>query len=344
LGVTIVGAGLAGCEAAYQIARFGVPVVLVDMKPHERSPAHHSADFAELVCSNSLKADRIVSACGLLKEEMRRIGSLSMDAADRCRIPAGGALAVDREQFSSWITGRIRSEPWIQVVSSRVDAVPEDDVVVIATGPLTSGGLFEDIRQRLGVDELHFYDAAAPILEAGSINEGIAFRQSRYQRGGDDYINCPMDEPQYRRFLQELRNAATADMHEFENLKVFEGCMPIETMAARGEDTLRYGPMKPVGLLDPRTGKRPYACVQLRQDNAAGTLYSPVGFQTRLKFGEQERVFRMIPGLEAAEFVKYGVMHRNTYLRSRVYSMIRSDRSVGRIFFLPDRSPAWKVM
>ncbi|MHB1453544.1 MAG: methylenetetrahydrofolate--tRNA-(uracil(54)-C(5))-methyltransferase (FADH(2)-oxidizing) TrmFO [Saccharofermentanales bacterium] len=316
MGITVVGAGLAGCEAAYQIARFGIPVTLIDMKPVEMSPAHKSADFAELVCSNSLKADRVISACGLLKEEMRRIGSLLLDAAQVNRIPAGGALAVDREGFSGFITQKIRSNPFIHIETDRVDAIPADDCVIIATGPLTSGLLFDSIRQTIGTEELYFYDAAAPVIESGSIDMDIAFRQSRYQRGGDDYINCPMDESQYKIFISELVNADHADLHEFESLKVFEGCMPIESMASRGEDTLRFGPMKPVGLLDPATGKRPYACIQLRQDNFAGTLYSPVGFQTRLRFKEQQRVFRMIPGLEKAEFVKFGVMHRNTYIHS----------------------------
>lgn len=316
MGITVVGAGLAGCEAAYQITRFGIPVTLIDMKPAERSPAHHSADFAELVCSNSLKADRVVSACGLLKEEMRRIGSLSMEAAETCRIPAGGALAVDREKFSGYITEKIRSNPFVKIEIARVDAIPSDESVIIATGPLTSGGLFDCIKEKIGAEEMYFYDAAAPVIEASSIDMDIAFRQSRYQRGGDDYINCPMDEPQYKNFIDALTGAETAEMHGFESLKVFESCMPVEIMASRGEDTLRFGPMKPVGLLDPSTGRRPYACIQLRQDNSAGSLYSPVGFQTRLRFSEQERIFRMIPGLARAEFVKFGVMHRNTYIHS----------------------------
>ncbi len=316
MGITVVGAGLAGCEAAYQIASFGIGVSLIDMKPAEMSPAHRSADFAELVCSNSLKAARITSACGLLKEEMRRIGSLCMEAADACRVPAGDALAVDRDRFSRYITDKIRSNPMIRTETRRVEEIPEDTCVVIATGPLTSGRLFEDIRVKTGAEEMYFYDAAAPIIEADSIDMTVAFRQSRYGRGGDDYINCPMDREQYRKFVGALLGAECAGMHDFESMKVFEACMPVETMAARGEDTLRFGPMKPVGLTDPSTGRRPYACVQLRQDDSAGTLYSPVGFQTRLRFGEQERVFRMIPGMERAEFVKFGVMHRNTYLRS----------------------------
>lgn len=316
MGITVVGAGLAGCEAAYQITRFGIPVTLIDMKPAEMSPAHRSADFAELVCSNSLKADRVISACGLLKEEMRRIGSLSLEAAEAFRIPAGGALAVDRDGFSGFITEKIRSNPLIHIKAGRADSIPAGDCVIISTGPLTSGLLFYSIKQTIGAEELYFYDAAAPVIEYDSINMNIAFRQSRYQRGGDDYINCPMDEAQYKNFIAELIAVDKAEMHEFESLKVFEGCMPIESMASRGEETLRFGPMKPVGLLDPATGKRPYACIQLRQDNFAGTLYSPVGFQTRLRFKEQERVFRMIPGLGSAEFVKYGVMHRNTYIHS----------------------------
>lgn len=314
--ITVIGAGLAGCEAAYQITRFGVPVKLIEMKPKEFSPAHHSAKFAELVCSNSLKANRIENACGLLKEEMRHIGSLIMDAADQSQLPAGGALAVDREKFSEWITQAVRTNPLIEVVEETVQKIPDDPCVVIATGPLTQGDLFEDMKKTLGSDSIFFFDAAAPIVLSDSIDMNIAFKQSRYGKGGDDYINCPMNKEEYKAFWNALIQAETAPVHEFDNNSVFESCMPVEVMAQRGEDTIRFGPMKPVGLTDPKTGKEPYACVQLRQDDTAASLYNIVGFQTRLKFGEQERVFRMIPGLEHAEIVRFGVMHRNSYLKS----------------------------
>lgn len=315
-GITIVGAGLAGCEAAWQAARRGVPVRLVEMKPLRRTPAHTLESFAELVCSNSLKALRLETASGLLKEELRLMGSLLLAEAENAALPAGGALAVDREVFSQRVTERIRSHPLIETEVAEIDQIPEEPLVIIATGPLTEGGLFADIQKRFGTANLHFFDAAAPIVYLDSIDQTIAFRQSRYDRGGADYLNCPMDETEYRRFHEALIAADAAEVHGFENGAVFEGCMPIETMARRGPDTIRFGPLKPVGLVDPRSGRRPYACVQLRQDNRAGDLYNLVGFQTRLKFGEQQRVFRMIPGLEKAEFARFGVMHRNTFIDS----------------------------
>lgn len=324
--VTVIGAGLAGCEAAWQLARNDVPVILYDMKPDQYSPAHKLPTLAELVCSNSLRAARLENAVGLLKEEMRRLGSLIMLCADQSAIPAGGALAVDREVFSQTVTDKIKTEPLIEVRSGRIDRIPEDQLVIIATGPLTDGILFDDIRRKLGISTLHFFDAAAPIVQADSIDLSIAFRQSRYGRGGDDYLNCPMDAEQYDRFWQALVSAELADVEDFDREIVFEGCMPIETMAKRGKDTIRFGPLKPVGLTDPRTGREPYACVQLRQDNRAGSLFNLVGFQTRLRFGEQQRVFRMIPGLENAEIVRYGVMHRNTFLPSP--QVLNADYSV----------------
>lgn len=313
---TVVGAGLAGCEAAYQLTRFNIPVTLIDMKPDSMSPAHHSTDFAELVCSNSLKADRIENACGLLKEEMRIIGSLSMDAAYYARLPAGGALAVDRNKFSQFIMNSIRNNPLIEIKQQIVDEIPNDDCVIIATGPLTQGDLSENILKVLETKDISFYDAASPIVTFDSINMNIAFRQSRYDKGSDDYINCPMNDHEYKAFQEALTNAEVAPIHDFEDRKVFEGCMPIETMAKRGEDTIRFGPLKPVGLMDKRTGIQPYACVQLRQDNESATLYNLVGFQTRLTFNAQKNVFQMIPGLENAEFIRYGVMHRNTFIKS----------------------------
>lgn len=316
--VTVIGAGLAGCEAAWQVASRKIPVELVDMKPDQMTEAHHSSQFAELVCSNSLRANRLENAVGLLKEEMRRLGSLILSAADATALPAGGALAVDRDLFAAAVTAAIASQPLIQVRSARVDTLPDftDGPVIIATGPLTGGGLFAAIRDQLELSTLHFFDAAAPIVTFESIDLSIAFRQSRYGRGGDDYINCPMDRATYEHFYQELIAAELAEVKDFDREIVFEGCMPIESMARRGPDTIRYGPLKPVGLVDPRTGKEPYACVQLRQDNQAASLYNLVGFQTRLKHGEQQRVFRLIPGLDQAEFVRYGVMHRNTFLPS----------------------------
>lgn len=314
--VTIVGAGLAGSEAAWQLAQRGIPVRLIEMRPGASTPAHHTAYFAELVCSNSLRAAALTNAVGLLKEEMRRLGSVVMAAADAHRVPAGGALAVDRMGYAAAVTDAVRSHPLIEVVEERVDKIPEEGVVIIATGPLTDGALAADIEAFCGGEGLHFYDAAAPIVTKESLDESVVYRASRYGKGEAAYLNCPMNETEYKAFQQALAGAETAEVHGFENRKVFEGCMPIEVMAQRGEDTMRFGPMKPVGLPDPRTGKDPYAVVQLRQDNEEGTLYNIVGFQTHLKWGEQRRVFGMIPGLAHAEFVRYGVMHRNTYIDS----------------------------
>ncbi len=312
--VTVVGAGLAGCEAAWQLVRRGVPVRLVEMKPGKYTPAHHSPDFAELVCSNSLRSDQLTNAVGLLKEEMRVCGSLIMEAADAARVPAGGALAVDRAQFSGRITARMREHPLAEIVEAEADAVPEGPAV-IATGPLTSDAMSRAIAGMPGVGTLNFYDAAAPIVMTDSIDMEKVFRQSRYDRGSD-YLNCPMDEKEYNDFVDALLTAETAEVHGFEESAVFEGCMPVESMARRGRMVLAFGPLKPVGLRDPRTGKEPFAVVQLRQDDAGGTMVNLVGFQTRLKFPEQRRVFGMIPGLENAVFARYGVMHRNTFLNS----------------------------
>lgn len=314
--VTIVGAGLAGSEAAWQLAQRGIPVRLIEMRPGASTPAHHTAYFAELVCSNSLRAAALTNAVGLLKEEMRRLDSVIMAAADAHRVPAGGALAVDRMGYAAAVTDAVRSHPLIEVTEERVDKIPEEGVVIIATGPLTDGALAADIEAFCGGEGLHFYDAAAPIVTKESLDESVVYRASRYGKGEAAYLNCPMNEEEYKAFQQALAGAETAEVHGFENKKVFEGCMPIEVMAQRGEDTMRFGPMKPVGLPDPRTGKDPYAVVQLRQDNEEGTLYNIVGFQTHLKWGEQRRVFGMIPGLAHAEFVRYGVMHRNTYIDS----------------------------
>ena len=310
----VVGAGLAGCEAAWQLVQQGIPVVLYEMKPQRFSPAHHSEQFAELVCSNSLRSDRLTNAVGLLKEEMRRYGSLVMAAADASRVPAGGALAVDREQFSGYITKKLQEHPLVTIVREELPELPEPPCI-IATGPLTSDAMAESISGLPGLETIRFYDAAAPIVTADSIDMEKVFRQSRYDRG-NDYLNCPMNEEQYYAFVDALLEAETAPVHGFEESKVFEGCMPVESMARRGRLALAYGPLKPVGLRDPRTGREPFAVVQLRQDDAAGTLYNLVGFQTRLLFPEQRRVFGMIPGLENAEFARYGVMHRNTFLHS----------------------------
>lgn len=314
LHATVIGAGLAGAEAAWQLAKQGIHVTLHEMKPEKSSPAHHSPLMAELVCSNSLRSDRLTNAVGLLKEEMRLLDSLIMKAADYARVPAGGALAVDRDMFSGYITKTLEEHPLVEVVHGEVTEVP-DGPVIIASGPLTSDALAESIAALPGLDTLNFYDAAAPIVTLESINMDRVFRQSRYDRG-DDYLNCPMTEEEYNAFVEALLNAETAEIHGFEETKVFEGCMPVESMARRGHMVLAFGPMKPVGLTDPRTGKEAYAVVQLRQDNAANTLYNLVGFQTRLKFPEQKRVFGMIPGLENATFARYGVMHRNTFLHS----------------------------
>ncbi len=314
--VKVIGAGLAGSEAAWQLAKRGVPVELWEMKPEKMSPAHHSADFAELVCSNSLRGDRLENAVGLLKEELRRCGSLLMACAEETQVEAGGALAVDRARFSGLVTERIRSCPLIEVISKEAVEVPEGPVIV-ATGPLTSEALSEAIRSYFGgSDYLSFFDAAAPLIDAASIDMEEAWFASRYDRGSADYINCAMDKAQYTAFAAALRTAEEVPVHGFEDKFVFEGCMPVEVMARRGEDTLRYGPLKPVGLKDPKTGKEPYAVVQLRKDNAEGSVYNLVGFQTHLKFPEQKRVFSMIPALKQAEFLRYGVMHRNTFLNS----------------------------
>ena len=314
--VKVIGAGLAGCEAAWQLAQRGVQVELYEMKPARMSPAHHSADFAELVCSNSLRGDRLENAVGLLKEELRRVGSLILTCAAATRVEAGGCLAVDREGFSGMITEKIRAHPSITVISGEVTEVPEPPFI-IATGPLTSDALSEAIGRYFGDGVyLNFFDAAAPLVTAESVDMDRAWFASRYDRGSADYINCAMSAEEYRAFVRELASAEEAPVHGFEDSMVFEGCMPVEVMARRGEDTLRYGPMKPVGLRDPATGREPYACVQLRRDNAAGSIYNIVGFQTHLRFPEQKRVFSMIPALHDAEFVRYGVMHRNTFLRS----------------------------
>ena len=312
--VTVVGAGLAGCEAAWQLVQRGIPVRLVEMKPLKKSPAHQMDSFAELVCSNSLRSDRLQNAVGLLKEEMRVLGSLIMEAAEHARVPAGGALAVDRQAFSGYITEKLKNHPLVTVAEEEVTEIPESPVI-IATGPLTSDAMSDAIARLPGISTLNFYDAAAPIVSRESLDMTKVFRQSRYDRG-DDYLNCPMDREEYERFVRELVNAETAPVHGFEEKHVFEGCMPVESMARRGMQTLAFGPLKAAGLKDPRTGKMPYAVVQLRQDDAANTLVNLVGFQTRLKFPEQKRVFGMIPGLENAEFVRYGVMHRNTFLNS----------------------------
>ena len=318
--VKVIGAGLAGCEAAWQLAENGIQVELFEMKPKKFSPAHKYNGFAELVCSNSLKAERIESAAGMLKEEMRKLGSLTMKAAAATKVSAGGALAVNREEFSDFITKRINSHPLIKVISEEITDIPSDGYVIIATGPLTSEPLAESIRKICG-EYLYFHDAAAPIVTFESLNKDLVFYASRYGKGEADYINCSMDKEEYLRFYNELVNAESAPLKEFEKehiekFKVYEGCMPIEVLAKRGEDTMRFGPLKPVGLTDPRTGKRPYAVVQLRKENNEGTMYNLVGFQTNLKFPEQKRVFSLITGLENADFVRYGVMHRNTFINS----------------------------
>ena len=338
--VNVYGAGLAGCEAAWQIAERGVKVKLYEMKPHKYTPAHHSEGFAELVCSNSLRSDSVTNAVGLLKEEMRRIGSLIMMAAEETKVPAGSALAVDRELFSKFITEKIKNHPNIEIIDAEMTSVNPDEITVIATGPLTSDAMAEYIEKELGCSGLHFFDAAAPIVDFSTIDMDVAFFASRYDKGDADYINCPMTKEQYDAFYNELINAKEAEIKEFDReeqkkkLQVFEGCMPVEVMAKRGYDTLCYGPLKPVGLVDPRTQKESFAVVQLRKENKEGTMYNIVGFQTHLTFPEQRRVFRMIPGLENAEFLRYGIMHRNTYLNSpgllkNDYSMINNEN----IFF-----------
>lgn len=332
--VNVIGAGLAGCEAAWQIARLGVPVRLFEMKPKKFSPAHHSEKFAELVCSNSLRSNDTSNAVGLLKEEMRRMGSLIIEAAYSTEVPAGSALAVNREDFSEYITEKIKTNPLIEVIGEEITSVPCDgEITVIATGPLTSEPMAKSIAALTGGTELHFFDAAAPIVDFSTVDTDIAFFASRYGKGEPtDYLNCPMTKEEYDAFYHALIGAETAPLKEFDrelqaDLTVFEGCMPVEVMATRGYDTLRFGPMKPVGLPVPSTGRDAYATVQLRRENKEGSMYNIVGFQTHLTFGEQKRVFRMIPGLASAEFFRYGVMHRNTYLHSPgflspVYSVI----------------------
>ncbi len=316
--VIIVGAGLAGSEAAWQAANMGAEVVLYEMRPGKMTPAHKTEGFAELVCSNSLRGAGMENAVGVLKEEMRRMGSLVMEAADATRVPAGGALAVDRHGFSRYITEKVSNHPNVRVIHEEILSIPmeEDAVTIVASGPLTEGALAEDIARHTGEGSFYFYDAAAPIVTLESVDMGKAYRASRYGKGEAAYINCPMTKEEYERFWAELVRAEKAPVKEFEKEKFFEGCMPVEVMASRGKDTLLFGPLKPVGLEHPETGERPYAVVQLRQDNAEGTLYNIVGFQTHLKWPEQKRVFGMIPGLEQAEFVRYGVMHRNTFLNS----------------------------
>lgn len=333
--ITVIGAGLAGCEAAHKLSSLGFSVRLCEMKPEKRTPAQKSDGFAELVCSNSLKAMRLESAAGLLKEEMRRLGSVTMDAAERTSVAAGGALAVDRELFSEYITEKIKSDPNIEIVTGEVTELPSEGIVIVATGPLTSDALAESLRQKFG-GTLSFFDAVAPIVTTDSVDMDRVFMGARYDRGEADYINCPMERDEYDAFYDALVSAERAPLHDFDvaDPKVYEGCMPIEVMAGRGRDTLRYGPLRPVGLIDPHTGRRPWANIQLRKENAAGTMYNIVGFQTNLKFGEQKRVFSMIPGLEHAEFVRYGVMHRDTFMDSpRLLSKSLSLKSEPRLFF-----------
>lgn len=332
--ITVIGAGLAGCEAAWQIANRGIKVRLVEMKPKKMTPAHSNTDFAELVCSNSLKAARTDSAAGLLKEEMRRFGSLCLEAAKQCSVAAGGALAVDREQFARIITKKIKNNPNIEVVNEIAEDIPEG-VCVIATGPLTDSVLANKITEITSKENLSFFDAAAPIVTADSIDMTKAFTASRYGKGTDDYINCPFNKEEYEAFHKELISAESAPLKDFDKpITVYEGCMPIEILAKRGEDSIRFGPLKPVGLTDPRTNHRPWAAVQLRRENAEGTLYNLVGFQTNLKFPEQKRVFSMIPGLENAEFMRYGVMHRNTFINSpKLLSKDLSLKENSNIFF-----------
>ena len=322
--INVLGAGLAGCEAAWQIAKRGLRVRLFEMKPKKYTPAHHSQGFAELVCSNSLRSDRVTNGVGLLKEELYRLDSLIMEAAYATRVPAGSALAVDRDLFSAYITEKIKNHPNIEIIEEEVCSVEEGTITVIATGPLTSSPMAEYIEKELGLAGLHFFDAAAPIVDASSLNMDVVYAASRYDKGDADYLNCPMTREQYDAFYTELITAKEAELKDFDRemqkeLKVFEGCMPVEVMAKRGYDTLRYGPLKPVGLVDKRTGEESFAVVQLRKENAEGTMYNLVGFQTHLTFPEQKRVFSMIPGLENADFLRYGIMHRNTYIDSPKY-------------------------
>ena len=334
MSITIIGAGLAGCEAAWQLANRNISVKLIDMKPHKRSPAHLINDYAELVCSNSLRSDSLSNAVGLLKEEMRRLGSLIIQCADETRVPAGSALAVDRKKFSMLVTKRIKNHPNIICVETEATQIPEGKVI-IATGPLTSEAMVQEISKlNQNIKMLSFYDAAAPIVTFESIDMREAFFASRYDKGDADYINCPMNAEQYRSFRNELINAERAQLRDFEQAELFEGCLPIEIMAERGEDTMRFGPLKPVGLIDPKTGKESFSVVQLRKDNIEGSLYNLVGFQTNLKFSQQQRVFSMIPGLRNAEFVRYGVMHKNTYVDSpRILDRYNRLRDNTRICF-----------
>lgn len=317
---TVIGAGLAGAEASWQLARRGVPVRLFEMRPTVQTRVHQSDRFAELVCSNSLRSDSLATAHGLLKEEMRRLGSIVLEIAERSRVPAGQALAVDREAFSEGVTAAVTGSSLIEVIREELEAVPEDGLVIVASGPLTSDSLSESIRKLTGEDALYFYDAISPVVEVETVDETVAFRQSRYDKGGsDDYINCPMNREEYLRFYEALLASATIEIHDIDrtgDIPFFESCLPIEVLARRGVDTLRFGPMKPVGLVDPRTGREPYAAVQLRQDNLAATLYNLVGFQNQLKWGEQKRILRLIPGLERAEFSRFGMIHRNTYINA----------------------------
>jgi len=332
--ITIIGGGLAGVEAAWQILRRGGRVRLLEMKPTRFSPAHQSENLAELVCSNSLKSTSLENASGLLKQEMKILGSLVMETAEKSRVPAGEALAVDREKFSEQVTSRLCSEPGLSLRREEVTEIPAQGIVIIATGPLTSEALSCEIEKAVGAAKLYFYDAIAPVVFAGSVDRKIAFRQSRYGKGGDDYLNCPLSKDEYGRFYEELLKAETVALRDFEKPKFFEGCLPIEEMARRGKDTLTFGPMKPVGLRDPLTGREPFAAVQLRQETISGELYGLVGFQTRLKHPEQARIFRMIPGLENAEFARYGSMHRNTYIDSpRALNQDLSLKSDPRIYF-----------
>lgn len=333
--VKVVGGGLAGCEAAWQLAEQGIDVLLYEMKPVNFSPAHHSEKLAELVCSNSLKAERIENACGLLKAEMRLFGSLMMRAADKAQVPAGGALAVDREIFAEYITNKIQNHPRITVIREEICKIDTEEYTIIATGPLTSDRLSEEIKRLTGTENMYFYDAAAPVVTKESIEMDRVFYAARYGRGTADYINCPMSKEEYTAFYEELIHAETVPLKTFENQTVFEGCMPVEVMAKRGEQTLVFGPLKPVGLVNPKSGRDDaYAVVQLRQDNRDATLYNLVGFQTNLKWGEQKRVFSMIPGLENADFVRYGVMHRNTYLQApRVLNRYYQMKEHKKVFF-----------
>lgn len=332
--VNVIGAGLAGCEAAYVLAQNNIKVNLYEMKPKKFSPAHKSENFAELVCSNSLRAGNIENAVGLLKEEMRRLGSLIMECADKTRVPAGGALAVDRDGFSRLVTEKIKNNPNITVINEEISEFDTGEYTIVASGPLTGGTLYENIRKFFGGEYLHFYDAAAPIVSYESIDMTKAYKAARYGKGDADYINCPMTKDEYFKFYTELINAECAEVHGFENGSVFEGCMPVEQMAKRGEMTLLFGPLKPVGLENPKNGTLPYAVVQLRQDNTGATMYNIVGFQTHLKFGEQKRVFSLIPGLENAEFLRYGVMHRNTYINSpKLLNKYYQSQKCEKIFF-----------